>query len=244
MQSMTTLRRLGTGLDISLDDEAFERFEQFKNLLLDWNSRTNLTRITDPEEIQVKLFGDALGLIPWINRFVKTLGSDQRPRLIDVGAGAGFPGLPLKIAMPNIEMVLIEATGKKVAFVNAAIAELGLTRISAIHGRSEELARDPMLRGRFDVVTARALARLPALLELCLPFLRPGGIGLFPKGRDARTEVEEAVNALKALNAEFVALQPSTLPEYAGSNLVIVRQRSRIPAQFPRRVGVPTRSPL
>lgn len=244
MDQLETLQRLATTLSVPLDDDAHERFWRFRDMLLDWNTRVNLTRITDPEEVEIKLFADALALGPWVERFRERARHDHPLRLVDIGSGAGFPGLPLKIAYPEIEMTLIEATGKKARFIEAAIADLELASTRVIHGRAEDLARDNAIRGSFDLVTARAVARLPALIEICQPFCRPGGWGIFPKGRDARAEAEDASRALKALNAQLVTVEDVSIPELAGTTVVIVEQRGRAPVQYPRRSGLPARNPL
>lgn len=214
-------------------------------MLLDWNQRLNLTRVIDPVEMERKLFLDALVLLPriWKQR-QRARDRDEPLRLIDVGTGAGLPGIPLKLADPSLQLLLLDATGKKVSFLTAVIDELGLDRVEARQGRAEELGRDPAMRGQFDVVTARAVARLPALLELCLPFCTPGGLALFPKGRDARSEASESSRALRLLKAELVAIEPAPLPQLAGSSLIVIRQRAPVPRPYPRRIGVPTRDPL
>ena len=160
--SLPVLEHLAASLDVALDDRARERFDRYRSLLLDWNRRFNLTRVTDPVDIEVKLFADALAIVPIIRRYrAERLTSPVR--LIDVGSGAGFPGLPLKIVEPEIDVTLLEATGKKVAFLEAVIVTLELDGARAIHARAEDAAHNPALRAQFDVVTARGVARLPAL---------------------------------------------------------------------------------
>lgn len=244
MQPFVTLERLAGELGLTLDAVALDRFRLYANLLLDWNQRMNLTRVTGAEEIQVKLFADALALMPFLLRYQAAHERTIRLKLIDVGSGPGFPGLPLKIVYPELDVTLLEATGKKVRFLEAVIAALGLGEVTALHGRAEDLAHRPDLRGRFDIVVARAVARLPALLELSLPFCRVGGLGLFPKGVDAAAEVAEAAGALKKLRARLVGIAPVALPELAGTVIVAVEQVGKPPAEFPRRPGMPVKHPL
>jgi 16S rRNA (guanine527-N7)-methyltransferase len=243
MQQLVMLERIAAALGVPLDSVALDRFGRYADLLLDWNRRFNLTRVTDVEGVQTKLFGDALALFPYIARYQASRHRTGNLRLVDVGSGAGFPGLPLKIAQPDLDVVLIEATGKKVRFLEAVVAELGLKAV-AIHGRAEDLAHRPGLRGRFDISVARAVARLSALLELCMPFCHPGGWGLFPKGADARAEAAGMDRALKTLRARLFDVQPVGPPELAGTMIVAIEQVGRIPAEYPRRAGVPSKQPL
>lgn len=243
MIQLPTLERLASALGVTLTTEALAHFAHYRDLLLDWNKRVNLTRVTDPVEVEVRLFADALLLLPYIRQFHAANPSEPL-RLVDIGAGAGFPGLPLKIAEPELDVLLIEGTGKKVAFMEATIAELGLTGVRAVHGRAEDLAHQPEHRGRFDLVTARAVARLPTLLEFCLPFLRRGGWGLFPKGREAQIEVDEAAQALKTFQARVIGVEPAPLPELAGTTVVLVEQAGVVPKKYPRRAGMPVKRPL
>jgi 16S rRNA (guanine527-N7)-methyltransferase len=233
---------LATQIGVSLDETALGRLDRLRDLLIEWNQRVNLTRISDPREIEIKLFLDALALVPLVQRLLA--GRKDAGRLIDIGAGAGFPGLPIKIACPEIEVIEVDATGKKVAFIDAAIRELDLAGTRAIHGRSEDLAHEPGLRGRFDVVTARGVARMPALVELCMPFCRPGGRGLFPKGREAEAEAAEATNALRRLNCRLVGIERPALAELAGTAVVVVEQIAPVPKSYPRRAGLPAKNPL
>lgn len=244
MKSFVTLERLASELGLTLDAVALNQFRLYADLLLDWNQRMNLTRVTDAEEIQIKLFADALALAPSILRYQGAHDGTTRLKLIDIGAGAGFPGLPLKIVNPELDVTLLDATGKKVRFLEAVIAELGIEGVTALHGRAEDLAHRPDLRGRFDIVVARAVARLPALLELSLPFLRIGGLGLFPKGVDAAAEAAESAGALKRLRARLVSVEPVALPELAGTVIVAVEQVGKPPAEYPRRPGMPVKHPL
>src|SRR5829696_6500313 len=179
----------------------------YRDLLLEWNQKFNLTAITDQELVERRLFFDAWRMLPAIDGAI----GGEPAKLIDVGSGAGFPGLALKIARPALDVTLLEATGKKVGFLQRVIDTLGLPGIDAIHGRAEELGHDPNHRERYDLATARAVASLPALIELCTPFLRIGGRAFFPKSEDIGQELREGAKAAKELRVTIVSAV--SLPE-------------------------------
>ncbi len=230
-------------IGVALDTEALARFARYRDLLLQWNAEHNLTAIRDAEGIERKLFLDALAMTPALDRALDraprpTAGS---PRLVDVGAGAGFPGIPLKIARPDLNLTLIEATAKKVAFLNEVIADLGLDETRAVHGRAEDLGQDQAYRESYHVATARAVATLPVLLEYVIPMLNVGGTALLPKGLEIDDELRSGKRAAVALGAEIVSAD--RLP-VAGTRLVVTVKVNRTPAAYPRRTGIPSRSPL
>ena len=213
------------------------QFLQLRRELLEWNARVNLTAITDPEEILLKHFLDSLALL-------EVYGA-ERARVLDIGAGAGFPGLPLKIARPQWEVVLLEATGKKVNFQRHVIDLLGLHNIEAVHGRAEELARRAEYRASFDLVTARAVAALPVLLEYTAPFCRIGGQILLPKKGELAEELAQGKRAARSLGVVFKADHPVTLPGLAdGRRILVWEQASTCPAQYPRSASTMTKRPL
>lgn len=210
---------------------------QLRQELLDWNTRVNLTAITDPAEVLLKHFLDSLSLLEVYRA--------ERARVLDIGAGAGFPGLPLKIARPQWEVVLLEATGKKVNFQRHIIETLGLHNIEAIHGRAEELAHRPAYRASFDLVTARAVAALPALLEYAAPFCRPGGQILLPKKGELTAELEQGKRVARALGVAFKADLPVTLPGLNdGRRILLWEQVKPCQAQYPRSGAAMAKKPL
>ena len=229
-------RRIG----VPLDGEAEARFARYRELLLDRNSRFNLTAVRDPIEVERRLFLDALAMLPAIEREVPP-GASTPPRLIDVGTGAGFPGLALKIARPHIDVTLVDATAKKVAFLDEVIADLGLTGARAVHARAEELGHNRSFRDSFDLATARAVATLPVLLEYVVPLLTIGGTAFLPKGLAIDEELRPGHRAARALGVEIVSSDP--LP-VAGTRLVVARKIAPTPAAYPRRTGLPSRNPL
>lgn len=213
------------------------QFLQLRRELLDWNARVNLTAITDPAEVLLKHFLDSLSLL--------AVYGDERARVLDIGAGAGFPGLPLKIARPQWEVVLLEATGKKVLFQRRVIELLGLHHIEAVHGRAEELARRAEYRGSFDLVTARAVAALPVLLEYAAPFCRVGGRILLPKKGELAEELEQGKRAARSLGAVLKADLPVTLAGLDDGRRILVWEQARAcPAQYPRSGAMLAKRPL
>jgi 16S rRNA (guanine527-N7)-methyltransferase len=239
VRSRPPLPDLAAAAGIELDATALAHFDAYRDLLLDWNARFNLTAITDPAEIDRRLFLDALLLLPAVDAV--SPDGDRPKRLADVGSGGGFPGLALKIARPELAVTLIEATGKKVAFLEACLDELALDDAVAIHARAEEVGHDPSHRGRYDLATARAVAALPALLELCVPLLRPGGRALFPKGLDLATEIGAGRRAAPLVGARLVA--NDVLPG-GQTTLIVAEKIGSTPSRYPRRPGVPARDPL
>jgi 16S rRNA (guanine527-N7)-methyltransferase len=244
VEQFSILRRHEAELGYRLDGEVAERLARYRDALLERNRQFNLTRVTDPAEIETRLFLDSLAILPLLQRFDESSVPAGALRLVDIGAGAGFPGLVLKIARPAIELVLIEATAKKVAFLREAAAALGLDGTIAIHGRAEELAHDARFRAGFDVVTARAVARLPALLEICMPFCRKGGRGIFSKGRDVDQEVRDASDAANVMGCRILGVELPEIVELQGTSFVLVEQVAPSPRGYPRRPGIPAMNPL
>jgi len=214
-------------------------FPLYGTILLRENQKFNLTAITDPEEIRQKHFADSLALL------------DDEPcplaphaSLLDVGSGGGFPGVPLKIARPDIALTLLEATGKKADFLRALTEELGIEAM-VLHARAEEAAHDPAYRERFDVVTARAVAALPLLCELCLPFVKVGGAFVAYKGprEKAEEEIYAAHKAIKLLGAAVERMHAEST-SYGGRTRIMLRKISRTPANYPRNHGAMRKNTL
>ncbi|WIG61929.1 MAG: 16S rRNA (guanine(527)-N(7))-methyltransferase [Ktedonobacterales bacterium] len=228
-------------LGIVLDDLQVQRFATLRDLLLDWNTRFNLTAITDPAEVITRHFLDsltcALALPPETHA--------QPLALLDVGAGAGFPGLPLAIAFPKWRVHLLESTGKKVQFQEAVVAALALPTVYPLTGRAEDFARKPAYRAKFDVITARAVAALPTLLEYCAPLAKVGGMLIFPKKGDLAAEYAAGERAATLLGGRLLDPMPITLPPLNdGRVLVVARQERPCPLQYPRSAGAPVKRPL
>ncbi len=225
-------------LNIHLTEAQAAQFDTFAADLTVWNERVNLTAITDLSAIQVRHFLDSLSII-------QAGALPEGARVMDVGTGAGFPGLALQIAFPHLEVTLLEATGKKIAFLDHIISSLGLTNARTVQARAEEAGHLPEHREQYDLVTARAVARLPSLAEYLLPLARMGGRCIAMKGATAMMEAADARQALAVLGGRLVGVEAVTLPEVDEPHyLVVIEKIAPTPAIYPRKPGIPTRKPL
>ncbi len=227
-----------------LSQGQLRRLGHYRDALFEYNKTTNLTAVRDLAGIDRRLILESVRLV----HPLETVLSDNqlsRPSVLDIGTGGGLPGLVLAITMPGIDVTLLDATGKKITFLQNVIGDIGITNARTIHDRAETIARDPALRGTFDVVVARAVTSLPALVELGLPMVRLGGHLLLPKGLTIDDELEAGEVAARIVGGEIV--DASVLPD-AGSEietrLVIFRKTAPTPEEYPRRSGIPSRSPL
>ena len=241
------LRQTAALLGVTLIDVQIDQLLGFRRWLLDWNTRMNLTAITDPHAVLTRHILDSLTCLIACDQ----LSPDQPVRLLDVGSGAGFPGLALAIARPKWQITLLEATGKKVRFQQTVIDDLNPRNVQTVQGRAEDLAHDPSWRGKFNVVTARALAALPIVLEWCQPFVARGGMVLAQKKGDLIAEIAQGNRAARILGGEHVeriALPNSltaTVPDLADDRAILrVRQRVLTPAIYPRSSAATAKKPL
>lgn len=221
---------------LSLTDGQAGQFEAYKNLLLEWNQKINLTAITDEAGIYAKHFTDSLSAAPYIG---------QGASVIDVGTGAGFPGLPLKIARPDLSLTLLDSLAKRIAFLEAVCGQLGLSGVTCRHLRAEEGGQNPALRGQFDVACARAVANLAVLCEYCLPFVKVGGLFLALKGEKAAAEADEAAFAAREMGGEIVEIKP--VKSVAGGenhHIVFIKKQHETPKKYPRKAGKIAKDPL
>jgi 16S rRNA (guanine527-N7)-methyltransferase len=221
---------------LPLQAEQLAAFASYADELVLWNERVNLTAITRREEIYLRHFLDSLSCA----RFWGAIPH----HVIDIGSGAGFPGLPLKIVFPHIQLTLLESVSKKAVFLDHMVATLGLQGVQVLPLRAEEAGRVPTLRGQADLVTARAVAELRVLLEYAMPLLRVGGQLLAPKGAAAAEEQQAASRALAILGAEITAVEPVDLPGLDERRIVVVRKITPTNERYPRSAGVPSRRPL
>jgi 16S rRNA (guanine527-N7)-methyltransferase len=216
-----------------------EQFQRYAALIVEWNEKMNLTAITKEEEVFVKHFFDSLTLI-------QALPMEKVDSLIDVGTGAGFPGIPLKIVFPDLKLLLLDSLRKRVQFLRETTEQLNVAGVETVHGRAEEVARQRAYREQFDVATARAVAKMNVLTEYCLPFVRQGGWFVAMKGSEVTEEMEGMAVALRTLGGgENVSIIPLSLPEQAGSrHLIVISKVRSTPKAYPRKAGTPQRKPL
>ena len=223
---------------VNLRDEQLEQFQKFYEMVIDWNTKINLTAITDEKEFAIKHVMDSL-----------TLWNEEKfsgvKKVLDVGTGAGFPAIPLKIFKPNVEIFLLDSLAKRVEFLKKVAAELNLQNVTCIHGRAEDLARENNFRESFDLVTARAVARLNIISEYCLPFVKIGGTFAALKGKQFQEEVAEAEKAVKILGGGNIICVEKNLPEIPDIRAVIyIEKKKSTPKKFPRKAGTPAKNPI
>lgn len=222
--------------NIKINDEQIKKFMNYMNLLLEWNEKINLTAITQPEEVKLKHFVDSLTVLKYIN---------DDDKVIDIGTGAGFPGIPLKIMKENTKITLLDSLNKRINFLNIVIETLNLRNIQAIHGRAEEIARNKLYREKYDVAVSRAVANLSTLTEYMLPFVKVGGKCICMKGANVNEELERAQNAIKELGGEIERVDNFYLSDNDNErNIIIIRKVKETNPKYPRKAGTPSKEPL
>jgi 16S rRNA (guanine527-N7)-methyltransferase len=233
-------------LGIALDTHQVAQFELYYRELVEWNDKFNLTAITDYSEVQIKHFLDSLVALPLLaSELGDTLPLTRPLRLLDVGTGDGFPGIPLKIVAPRLNVTLMDGTGKKVIFLRELVAKLGLAGVEAVQGRAEEMGNSPAYREQFDLVTARAVASLNTLVEYLLPLVRRGGLAVIYKGVSAPQEHVESRKAIELLGGETLRLAPVKVPLLDEQRFVLLIRKERPTAErYPRGQGLPRKKPL
>ena len=234
---MERLREKAAALGIKLSDHQLEQFETYYEMLVEKNKVMNLTAITEKNEVIDKHFADSLALI-------KSGVSLTGQKILDIGTGAGFPGIPLKIAFPELEIVLLDSLNKRIKFLNEVIEALGLEKITAIHGRAETYGQNEMYRNQFDFVVSRAVAELPILMEYCVPFAKVNGYFVSYKGKKQEEEVKLAENAFHELSAKFDHLDKFSLREKEERYLLFIRKVEETNSKYPRKEGKPKKKPL
>lgn len=225
-------------LDIQLSEQQIEQFIKYYEILVEWNKTMNLTGITEYKDVVNKHFIDSLSI-------VKAIDADSVDSVIDIGTGAGFPGIPLKIAFPHMNIVLLDSLNKRINFLNEVIKGLGLENIKTIHGRAEEFAQNPEYRECFDLCVSRAVANLSSLAEYCLPYVKEGGRFISYKSGKIDEELDNSKNAVFILGGKFEKEVLFNLPGTDISrNLIVVNKVKKTPKKYPRKAGLPTKEPI
>ena len=225
-------------LGFPLTDRQKEQYERYFDLLVEWNEKINLTAITEKDEVYLKHFYDSIAPI------LQGLIENQPIRLLDIGAGAGFPSLPMKILFPELDVTIIDSLNKRINFLHLLAEELGLSGVHFYHGRAEDFAQDKAFRAQFDIVTARAVARMQVLSELTIPYLKVGGRLLALKASNAPEELEEAKNALNLLFSKVEDNLQYELPNGDPRYITLVEKKKETPNKYPRKAGMPNKRPL
>lgn len=234
------LREQVEAFDIELTETQIQQFYRYFELLTEWNSVMNLTAITKMEEVVTKHFVDSLSIVKIVPEFGKKPCS-----LIDVGTGAGFPGIPLKIAFPKVKVVLLDSLNKRIKFLNEVISQLELTEITAIHGRAEDWGRDKQYREKFDYCVSRAVANLSTLSEYCIPFVKVGGSFIPYKSGKVEEEMLTAKKAVQILGGEVVQEEEFILPKADASRILVkIDKKKTLSSKYPRKAGTPSKEPL
>lgn len=226
-------------MDILLTDKQMEQFFQYYEILIDWNDKINLTAITQIQEVITKHFVDSLAL----KKVIKGL-ADRSYTLIDVGTGAGFPGIPLKIAFPELKITLLDSLNKRVKFLNEVIALLDLSDITAIHGRAEDLGHSNVSRETFDISVSRAVANISTLSEYCLPFVKTGGYFVSYKSGKIEEELNVGKGAIRKLSGEIEEIVSFQLPNADERSFVKIKKTGKLNKNYPRKAGLPSKEPL
>ncbi|MBP1153258.1 MULTISPECIES: 16S rRNA (guanine(527)-N(7))-methyltransferase RsmG [unclassified Paenibacillus] len=226
------------GKGIQLTEKQVHQFELYYKELVDWNERMNLTGITEREQVYIKHFYDSLS----VSFFVPM---SSRSKIADIGSGAGFPSIPLKIAYPHLQVTIVDSLNKRIQFLNHVAAALDLSDVHCVHGRAEDVARLPEHRDQYDLVTARAVARMAVLNEFCLPFVSVGGLFVAMKGQEVQGEIEDSAFSLKELKGQWVQTHRFELPvEESTRHMVLIKKTAPTPKKYPRKAGTPLKFPL
>lgn len=223
-------------LQIKFDDEQIMQFYEYMNLLIEWNAKINLTTIIEPNEIIQKHFIDSLT----IEKFI-----ENNSKVIDVGTGAGFPGIPLKIVNNSLNITLLDSLNKRISFLHQLIQKIDLNGVNTIHGRVEDIANNTQYRETFEIATSRAVASLNVLLEYLLPLVKVGGKCICMKGSNIEEELNNSKKALKLLGGKIEKIEELVLPNsYIKRNIIIVTKETNTPNKYPRKAGTPTKNPI
>jgi 16S rRNA (guanine527-N7)-methyltransferase len=223
-------------INIDLNEKQINSFYEYMDLLLEWNEKINLTAITDKNEILQKHFVDSLTIAKHIK---------ENSKIVDVGTGAGFPGIPIKILREDVDIVLLDSLNKRINFLNDVIEKINLKNINTIHGRVEEIGKNKKYREKFDVATSRAVANLSVLVEYMLPLVKLNGICICMKGSEVQEELENSKKAINELGGKIECVEEFELPESdIKRNIIIIRKIKETPSKYPRKPGTPSKEPI
>ena len=226
----------GRYMDLLFNDKQLKQFYMYMNLILEWNKKINLTAIVEPDDIIIKHFIDSLTISKYI---------EKDENLVDVGSGAGFPGIPLKIYRPDIDIILVDSLNKRINFLNQVIDDLKLKNICCVHSRIEDFARDKDYRENFKYVTARAVANLAVLSEYLIPLAKVNGKCICMKGNEIDEEVKNGINAIEILGGKIEEVDKFNLANTdIKRNVVIIDKKNNTPIKYPRKAGIPVKEPL
>ena len=240
---MNKLVNICNKINIEISDDQINCFEKYYELLIEKNKVMNLTAITDKEDVIVKHFIDSIALIPHL--LDKGININNKLKIIDIGTGAGFPGLPLKIMMPDVKFTLLDSLNKRVSFLNEVIDELKLKDIEALHGRAEDYASDNKYREKYDICVSRAVANLSTLSEYCIPFVKEDGFFISYKAGESEEEINNSKNAIKILGGKINKVEEFVLPGTDASRVfVFIRKQELTDKKYPRKAGAPAKKPL
>ena len=223
-------------IGVNLNEESLDKLYKYKNLVLDWNEKINLTAITDDKEFIIKHFVDSLTIDKYI---------EPEKTIIDIGTGAGFPGIPLKILNKDNKVILFDSLNKRLKVLEDIIQKIELEKIETLHGRAEETFRNKLYREKYDIAVSRAVASLNVLVELMIPAVKVGGICVCMKGNNAEEEIKESEKAIKELGGEITKIEKLILPELnLDRNIVIIKKVKQTQSKYPRRPGIPQKEPI
>ena len=238
MSNIDILKKGIEDFGLEANEKVLSDFQEYKELLVEWNQKMNLTGIEDEKEVFIKHFLDSVSAV--------TKGYIQDGMsLIDVGTGAGFPGMPLRICLPKLKVTLLDSLNKRINFLQEVASKLSIEDIEFIHGRAEDFGKNEDYREKFDIATARAVAGLPVLMEFCVPFIKVGGYFVCLKGPNANLELEESKKAMEVLGVEYVEKIDVKLPEIdLNHNILVFKKVKNTPSKYPRKAGKVSKNPI
>jgi len=223
---------------IFLDNKQIEQFSTYYQLLIEWNEKVNLTSITNMEDVYLKHFYDSITAAFYFD-FTK------EQNLCDIGAGAGFPSIPLKICFPNLNVTIVDSLQKRINFLDHLVSSLGLTGVTLNHDRAENFGKNSSFRENFDIVTARAVARMSVLSELCLPLVKKEGVFIAMKGANAKEEMNRSQKAIETMGGDQEAAHTFVLPEEESErSIILIKKQGKTPKKYPRKAGTPNKNPI